>query len=423
MSERSERTGRFSRDVAWNVGSLAVAGGCGILLNYLIGVRFGAAALGIFNQVFAFYILFSQLAALGFHYSVLKYVAASDDPVERTAIVSSALLATGAVGAVASLVFLASAAPVAAILDSREIATGIAYAAPGILFFALSKVSLAALNGLRRMRAYAIFFAGRLVLMIAGFAVCVAVDADREALPVILAAAEAATFLLTLPAIRGELGRVARADLGRWIREHRRFGVRGFMSGILSELNTRVDVLILGGFAGDAVVGAYSFAAILAEGLYQLLVVLRTNFAPILIRLWAEQRHDELTAIVRRARDRTYLGAIAVGAVAVTGYVVVVPWTTSDPALVASWRYFAVLIAGMVASAGYLPFQPVLLYAGRPGAYTALMLAIVAINAMLNLALIAALGPIGSAIATALAFVAGVALLRVLAARLLGLRL
>ena len=53
---------KFSADVAWNVGSLAVLGVSGILLNVLIGRCYDEAALGVFNQALAAYIFFSQLA-------------------------------------------------------------------------------------------------------------------------------------------------------------------------------------------------------------------------------------------------------------------------------------------------------------------------------------------------------------------------
>jgi Na+-driven multidrug efflux pump len=107
----------------------------------------------------------------------------------------------------------------------------------------------------------------------------------------------------------------------------------------------------------------------------------------------------------------------------VAGYALVMPLVTDDPALAESWKYFAVLIAGMVASAGYAPFLPMLLYAGLPGWHTWLMVGIVVINAVANVALIAAIGPLGSAVGTAIAFVAGVVLLRVLVARRLRLRI
>lgn len=414
---------RFSRDVAWNVVGLGVAGACGILLNTLISLVYDVAALGVFNQVFAFYLVFSQFAALGVHYSVLKHVAATDDVAAQRAIVTSALQLTAAIGAGFAIAFALVSPLAGAVVDSDEVATGILYAAPGVLCFALNKVTLGALNGLRRMRIYAVLFAGRFVLMVGGFAICVALDVDRAALPVLLSGSELVILVLSLPALRDVLGGVPRDERRGWRGRHVRFGLKGFMSGMFAELNTRVDVMILGAFAADGVVGAYSFAAILAEGLFQLLVVLRNNYAPILVRLWAQGSTGELVATIARARNRIYLAAVAVGAVAVGGYVIALPLITSQPDLLDSGPYFAALIAGMVASAGYTPFQPLLLYGGYPGWHTWLMIAIVAINAIANFVLIVALGPVGSAIATALAFVAGVGLLRILVGARMQLRI
>jgi O-antigen/teichoic acid export membrane protein len=410
----------LARDVWWNIASLAVAGAFGILLNQLVALAYGKDALGVFNQVWAVYIVFSQLAALGCHYSVLKHIAASDDDSERRAIATSGLVSALLLGALFATVAWAIARPIGDLVDSVDVGRGIRYMAPGILFFALSKVTLAALNGLHRMRWYAILFAARIVLMVAGFGVCVALDVHRATLPVILTVAESIVFLASLVPLRRALGRIPGVELRRWLDLHLRFGSKGFASGMLAELNTRVDVLILGYFATDAVVGAYSYAAILAEGVFQLVVALRTTFAPIVIRLWAEGRADELAATIRRTRDRVYLASVPIGVAAVAAYWLLVPFATSDPALVDSWRYFGVLIAGIVATAGYGPFQPILLYAGLPGWHTVLMLVIVLANAIANVVLIAAFGAIGSALGTGLAVVGGVVTLRVLARRLLG---
>jgi O-antigen/teichoic acid export membrane protein len=409
----------LARGVWWNVGSLAVAGALGLVFNALIAYVYGAPALGVFNQVFAVYIVVTQLGALGVHYSVLKHVAAAPEA-ERATIATTGIVVAGALGAVFALLLYLGSDAYGWIAESPRVAVGLRWAAPGVLFFALSKVTLSVLNAVQHMRWYAILFGGRFVLMVAAFGVCVALRADVADLPVILTIAEAITLLVSLVAIRAYL---ARPDLARWGREHMRFGVKGFGSGMLSELNTRVDIMILGYFASDAVVGAYSYATIPAEGVYQLLIALRTNYAPIIIRGLAEQRHADLAATIRRVRDRTYLAALAVGAVAVLGYALVIPATTTDPAVAESWTYFGVLIAGMVASAGYVPFQPLLLYGGFPGWHTNLMFGIVVANAVLNLALIPVLGALGSALGTALAFVVGVILLRSMSARRLGLRI
>lgn len=412
---------KFSRDVAWNVVSLGVAGVCGILLNYLISVVYSPAALGVFNQVFAAYILFSQVAALGIHYSALQRIAAGDEPGERAAVATSALALTAVLAVAVAAAFWAVAPIAGDLLDSDDVVTGMAFAAPGVFFFALNKVLLGCLNGVRRMRWYAILGAGRFALMLGAFAVAAAAGADRAALPILLTVAEAGTAVVAVIASRDLFGRLGLAELRRRAADHLAFGVKGVMSGVLAEVNSRVDVLMLGYFASDTVVGVYSFAAIFAEGMFQLLIVLRTNYAPIVARLIATDEREELLAIVHRGRNRTYALSLVGGALAVAGYVILIPLVTTDPVLAESWHYFAVLIAGMVSCAGYVPFNQILLHARLPGWHSLFMLAVIGINIGANLALIPVLGALGAAIATAGAFAASGTLIAVLARRLLGL--
>jgi len=290
-----------------------------------------------------------------------------------------------------------------------------------VMCFALSKVCLATLNGLGRMRWYSVLQAGRVVLLLAAFGGCVAAGTSRAVLPIVLTVAEVITLACALVALRDLLGSRAIGDLSRRARAHLAFGTRGFMSGVLTELNTRVDVLMLGYFSSDTVVGVFSFAAILAEGVFQVLVALRTNYAPICARLLARDDRGELVALIRRGRDRTYLIAIPAAALAVLFYGAVGELLLSQRVIADSWPYFAVLLAGMALASGYMPFSTLLLYARRPGAYTWLTLTVVLVNVVANAILIPALGPIGAAIATALAFVALAALAAVTGRKLLGL--
>jgi O-antigen/teichoic acid export membrane protein len=403
------------------VASLAVAAACGIALNMLITSAYGAGALGVFNQVFALYFVFSQLAAAGIHYSALQEVAATSDARERGAAATSAFAATILLAAAVAVAFHVLGPVAGAALGSPGVARGMAYAAPGLFLFALDKVALGCINGANRMRAYAVLFAARFVLLIAAFGVCAAAGVDADALPIVITIAETGTLGLCAPVIAPMLGPVPRAELWVRIRRHLRFGVKGVGGGLLAELNTRVDVLMLGAFATDAVVGAYSFAAMLAEGAFQLLIVLRTNYAPLLTRLYAAGEIDALRAAIRRGRNVTYAGSVAAGALVVAGYAVVIPRLSGDPAVAASGPMFGVLIAGMVAASGYVPFNQMLLYARRPGWHTVSVLAILVINVIANAVLIQVLGAVGAATGTAVAFAASVAILLVLCRKLLGL--
>ncbi|MFQ5654930.1 MAG: polysaccharide biosynthesis C-terminal domain-containing protein [Planctomycetota bacterium] len=414
--------GKLERDIGWNIVSLGVAGVSGILLNLLIGLRYDAGALGVFNQVFAAYIFFSQFAVAGVHFSTLKHVAeGAQDPPRAGAIVFSALLLTGCLASLSSAAFWLAGGIIGSILESPGVTEGIAWAAPGLIFFALNKVLLAAFNGLRWMGLYAFCQALRPVLVLAAFIVAAILRAPPAALPVALTVGEGLLFILALlriiPRLAGSLG-----GAGVWVRRHVDFGLRSFLGGALIELNTRVDVLMLGYFASDRLVGIYSLAAILAEGLYQLLIVIRNNINPLLVTLTSRMQLDELRRLAVRTKGATYLLMLGVGAIAVAGYPFILENLTRGSELARSWPIFAILMLGIVISSGYVPFGGILLQAGRPGLHTAMIGGVVAFNCAANLLLIPFWGAIGAAVATSLSFVFAAFLLVILTQRTVGVR-
>jgi O-antigen/teichoic acid export membrane protein len=76
--------------------------------------------------------------------------------------------------------------------------------------------------------------------------------------------------------------------------------MRGFFGGMLSDLNTRVDIILLGYFVNDASVGIYSFAAVFAEGFGQISYVVKQNLDPIIGRFTAAKSIDKLRSLIVR---------------------------------------------------------------------------------------------------------------------------
>jgi O-antigen/teichoic acid export membrane protein len=208
-----------------------------------------------------------------------------------------------------------------------------------------------------------------------------------------------------------------------WSSTHLRYGLKSVVSGMLLELNARVDVLMLGVFLDDARVGIYSFAAMLAEGCFQLLVVLQNNYNPVLARQIATRRFAQLEAMVRKGKRNTYLLMAGVGLAAVAVYPLVLDLLTNKPGFQDSFLPFAVLIGGIVLMAGYYPFSQTLLMANRPGWHTGLMVLVVASNVLFNRLLIPHLEIEGAALGTALSFLASVIFLKALVRARVGVRL
>ena len=396
---------KFNQDLLWNFGSYAFLAASGILMNLIIAHQYGAKVLGVFNQVFAAYVIASQLAVGGIHYSVLKQVAEkAHDPEGISRASWSAILAVLIVGLpVAGLVFLLSRA-IGATLGSPAVGETMALAAPGLAFFSLNKVLLGILNGLHRMRAFAVGQALRYLLMIA-FVVVVSLLGLPEAwLGAIFTLAE---VILTI----GLLVVVAVAVPPVWggvdrglLKTHISFGFKGFMSGAMLESNVRVDVVMLGLFLSDRSVGIYAFAAMLAEGFYNLLGVVRNKVNPVLVQMLKEERFDDILAMVRRLRLYVY-GAAAGSALLLLGiYRPAVHLFLGTGDFLQSWSVLVILLGGIIFCSGYVPFDFILLQAGQPGYHTLLAGMNLLSNILFNALLIPHLGIYGAALGTAVAF-------------------
>jgi O-antigen/teichoic acid export membrane protein len=196
------------------------------------------------------------------------------------------------------------------------------------------------------------------------------------------------------------------------------------LSGMLLELNTRVDVWMLSNIKGDErMVGTYVVALQVVEGIFQLLIVLQSNYNPVIAQHVAERRLPELEVVIARGKRYTYLlfGAIALVAIPLFPWAVEV--LMGNPEYRAGWLPFGLLIGGIVVSAGYQPFFQTLLMANRPGWHNAFMLATLLANVIGNGLLIPRYGMEGAALATAGSFVVSVFVLKAIVRRQVGVRL
>lgn len=416
---------RFGRDVLWNIGSLVVLGVSGVVINIIIARFQGRAALGVFNQVFAFYIVLSQLAVGGLQFSVLQKVSYHQDDRRACAhIVTSALILVAVASSLVCLVAFLGRHLAGRLLESPGVAEGITLVLPGLFLYSLNKVLINVLNGLRHMRAYAVFQSLRFLFIVAAVLVLIHRGHPPAHLPFALTVAEVLLFVGLMIYINARLLRLVPAPaIAAWFRPHLSYGIRGVFSGILHELNTRVDILILGYFLDDGAVGLYSFAAVLAEGFGQVPVAVRWNVDPLIGRAMAEKRFADIEALARRIRRVFWPPIAGVGLAAVLVYPIFLKLFVPGGEFAASWAVFAILIAALAFNAGWRPFMGILLQGGRPGMHTFLVLAVATTNALLNILLVPILGVRGSATATGMACILEALLISAFARRLLHIRI
>ena len=413
-----------SRGVRWNAAAFAVVGACGVAINVGIARWYGAAVLGGFNSLLALFIVASQIGAAGVHSAVLYHA-----PIELRAgrptrlVLISALAVAAAASSLTTSALGGSAELLAALFRDDAFADSLRAALLGFWLFPINKTLLNFLNGVHRVRAFACGTMARYVVAASIVAICGVTGAGASRLGLSLSISEAVLTGLLLVFLRRDLGATPVAEIGRWGRRQLGFGLRALPSGVVSELNTRIDVLLLGSLAGPLATGVYSLASIFAEGLYQLVMVLRMSFDATIAALVSHREWDELERLVARGKRLGLAVAGVVGVLSVAAFPLVGSWLIGRGEFDASWPVYGVLALGILAASPWIPFTAFLQQAGHPGAQSVLFLIVVSMNAIGNVALIPIAGALGAAIATAASQVVFVLALRLLVRRRVGFSL
>jgi O-antigen/teichoic acid export membrane protein len=402
------REQKLTRDIAYTMGSFAVLALSGILINLVVASARDAAALGVFNQAYAVYIIASQLATLGLHYSTLRHGALHEhEPPQCGRMLFTAAAASLGLGAAAALVVGFGAPVFARVFDSETTGRAIAWSAPGLLLFSLNKVLLAYLNSLRRMRAYSALQAAR-YLIVMGVVTGIALSPlPIEYGTLAFIAAEAATAA-------GALAYLWRRGLARhlswdpaWFGKHVRFGTKGLAAGMFAEFNSRIDVLLIGVFLPDRAVGIYSFAAMMVDGLYHVLAMVRLNFNPVLVSALRDGDVARACQLRRQAQRFVMPATMALAVVAVAVLWVIAVWIVPHKDLVEGMPSLLILMTGLVLVSAFVPFDNLLMVSGHPGYQTVQQMVTVGVNACVAVPLLPVLGIVGAAAGTAISYLAG----------------
>ncbi len=429
-SLRASLRDQFTQGIAWNVLSLAILGCSGIVCNALIQIWRGPEALGVFNQVFAIYIIASQLAVGGLQFSTLKHCSHAQGNRDECGDILVTAFVLGIAGSAACTFAIFTARnPIGGLLGGDEVTVGLTMALPGLFFFPLNKILLMAVNAEQHMRAFAIFQSLRYLLILAGLVGIMFFEAPAGYLSLSLGLSELVLFVLLISYTQLRLypwWRWPKHASGHWARRHLSFGSRGFMSGVLGEMNTRVDILMIGAALNNTAVGIYSLGAVFAEGYGMLSNVLRQNIDPAIGKAFANGQNGEIEKLGARLRQRFLPPMILVGLALMAGFPVLL-WMLDRLGTAkvswASWGVLSILVSGYVLASRYQPFIGLLLQGGRPGTFTVLLLFTVFGNFALNLLLIPSGGIHGAAMATAIVTILQGLCIGLLARRVFGVRI
>ena len=397
---------KFLSDAAWNYVAFAVMAATGVILNFFIAGYFGIEALGVFNQIYAIYVVMAQFAVMGFHDSAQKHTSQLDDQPEMLGVVSAAAFLLAAFfGLAISLCVYFLGYYIGILADSLAVGKGIALASPGLLFFSINKVMMGVLNGTRRMRAFAGAQTLRVLVILISALIIALAGLEPYTLGLCFTFAEIVLlpFLLFLVKVRFRDFRLI-PSLKHWVKVHFSFGSRALINGFLAESYIRVDIIMLSIFVSDYDIGIYSFAALFIEGLYQVPVVIRNLANPELARSLKNENKIVTSKFCRKVACMSLATFIVSASVVLITYPFLGP-LFPEGLIELSHPILMVLISGLLIYSVMIPMDHIFLQGGYPGRQSLIMAYNVLVNGLLNLTLIPFFGLYGACSATAVAFV------------------
>jgi Na+-driven multidrug efflux pump len=166
-------------------------------------------------------------------------------------------------------------------------------------------------------------------------------------------------------------------------------------------------------------VGIYSFAAMLVDGMYQVLAVVRLNFNPLLVSSLTSRDFAQARRLLTRSKRWVLPAAGAFAALLAAAFWFLATVLMPAKGLGEGMPPLAALLIGLTLVSPFIPFDNALLVSGHPGYQTLQHLSVVTSNILFNAALVPVLGIFGSGLATALSYCVGAVVLIAMVRRFL----
>lgn len=397
--------------IIWNYGSLAILSASGFIFSCLIIYFYDASALGVFNQVYAWYCVISQITVWGIHMSVMKLTPEyKEDLQERSWIFSSALIGV-LISSFIAVSVIESILPWI-ITENTNFLLSMQLAMPGLIFFSLNKVILNYLNGLSEMKAYAFFQSLRYIAITFTIYLCGLLQSGSKWLSFSFTVSEIVVFLFSIFYLFYR--KLYRKCLSiKYLKEHIRFGTRILPANMVLELNTKVDIICLGLILKDDYqIGIYSFAILFVEGFYQLYITVRRSFNP---KITECSVRDNLKQGIEEMRQslKKYLRFLSPAAVVmiVLGYYIICCILNQQDYIIGI-KYLLIICIAIAINGRKIILGNIFAQLGFPVYESMINTITVAANFLINLVLIYQLGLLGAAIATAISHIIFGALLK-----------
>lgn len=390
---------RLKKDFIFNYISLITMAASGLALNAVIVFYYDSSVLGVFNETYAWYVILSQASVWGIHMSVLKYVPEQESDENKGSLLKSAVLITALIstGITALMEIFIWIVP-----DIMTWSRSLRIAGIGLILIAVNKVLLNYLNAVGKMAAYAVFNSLRYLNLLAVAIIISAYRNDYIYLSLAFPVSELIVLLIMFAYI------ITRCiNTGHVNRTHifmlTQFGTRIMPSYMVTEMNTKVDVVCLGLLISDtSQIGIYSFAILFTEGFYMFYLTIRKMVNPGLAEYNVKGKINEYINFIKvKIKKYLFIGSMGVLASILVAYYLVCIMLGRNGYII-GLRYICIICVAMSINGKQIIFGDILAQLGYPLEESAVNVVTVFSNFVLNIFFILMFGVTGAAVATAI---------------------
>lgn len=395
---------KLAKDILWNMVAFGVSGVLGIAVNIIIATYGDEKILGVYNQMMAFYIVIGQIASWGLQHSCVYFMANAKDDKEKNQRNSAMIVCVVIAGCLVAFlwyVFIKFGGQY--IYRDAQMLKGLRAISLALTFFGINKCIAGIMNAYEKMVRYAWLQMLRYIIISVIILISVFTNSFYYFGIYCFLISEAVGLVVGLVFL-SDLFRFTRPKI-KYIRQCIRFGGRAMLGGIVTELNTKADVLVLGLFAPVEIVGVYSFTTILVEGCLSIVNVIKINLNPTFAKLIHSKRWEELAVYNKKLKLNGRLGAVLCMVIIVLGYVVVCNVFRLDAYLDAI-VYLVILCTGISIACPQLLKGSLLTLSGKPHMDSVIAFVTVLINFILNFLFVPKFQCYGAAVATMLSYLA-----------------
>lgn len=294
---------------------------------------------------------------------------------------------------------------------------------PGLIFFSINKVLLGFINGLRKMKFYAVTQSIRWIILLLLTFIISSYSRNLSFVVISFPLTEVIIFIVLISQSKKFFEFRFTQVLSR-MKEHLFFGGKSVLTESLSEVNSQVTVLLIGYFLTDQDAGNYSLAFNIARGFLMITAIIQLNFNPIIANLWAKHRLSELEDLFHKIRKTSIMFMLPVLFLAALIYPVFIQFFMKNPSSYhPSILMFFILLIGIGVISPFYSVGAIFTMTGYPGEQFKIMLIIFFINICMNIVLIQKFKVIGAAISTSALYVLSTVLLILFVKKKLGIHL